>query len=255
MRHHTTTPTFTRPLGLAALAAALLAPAAAPAHQIWLEQDKAGAKLFFGEFAENVRESSPGYLDKFPGPTGTHLTSKGEQPVALSKTASSFASTARIKKGETLIVQEPNYPVIERKAADKTTRTFWSPAARYVADFTAQQPKLTLDVVPTGKTGEFQVTFRGQPLPKAEIGIVAVSGWGQEARTDDEGKVSFSLPWKGPYLVSIRHVDSTPGARPPAEGKPAEKYDLASFTTTLSFVTPSGLPSPPAPKPPARPEK
>ncbi len=243
---------LTRPLGLLAATLVLLGPAAAPAHQIWLEQDKAGAKLYFGEFAENVRESSPGYLDKFPGPTGTHLTGKGEQPVTLAKTASSFSSEARIKKGETLVVQEPNYPVIERKAGEKTTRTFWSPAARYITDFTAQQPKLTLDVVPTGKVGEFQVVFRGQPLPKAEIGIKAASGWGQEGHTDEQGKISFNLPWKGSYLVAIRHVDNTPGQRPAAAGKPEEKYDLASYTTTLSFVRPSGLPSPPAPKPPAR---
>ena len=247
--------TTIRTPGLAALALALLAPSVASAHQIWLEQDKGGAKLYFGEFAQNVREASPGYLDKFPGPTGTRLSGKGEEAVTLSKTATSFTVPAKVGKGETLIAQEPNYPVIERKAGDKTTRTFWNPAARYIADFSPQPPRLTLDIVPTGKPGEFQVVFRGQPLPKAEIGIVAVSGWGQEGHTDEQGKVSFPLPWKGPYLVSIRHVDSTPGKRPAVAGKPEEKYDLASFTTTLSFVTPAGLPSPPAPKPPARSEK
>jgi uncharacterized GH25 family protein len=246
-----TRPTFLA-LASAIAAAVLLGPAPAAAHQIWLEQDRSGAKLYFGEFAQNVRETSPGYLDKFPAPTGIHLTAKGEQALTLSKTASSFAIPAQVKKGETLIAQEPNYPVIERKAGDKTTRTFWSPAARYIADFSAQPAKLTLDIVPTGKTGEFQVTFRGQPLPKAEIAIAAMSGWGQEGHTDAQGRISFPLPWKGAYLVSLRHVDNTPGQRPAAAGKPEEKYDVASFTTTLSFVTPSGLPSPPAPKPPAR---
>jgi uncharacterized GH25 family protein len=236
---------------LAASAALLvLVPAAAPAHQIWIEADKNGAKLYFGEFAENVRESSPGYLDKFPGPTGAHLSSKGEEKLSLSKTATAFVMPARVKKGESVIAEETNYPVMERKEGAKTTRTFWTPAARYVADFTAQQPRLTLDIVPTGKPGEVQVVYRGQPLTKAEIAIVAASGWGLEKRTDEQGKASFPLPWKGSYLVKVRHVENTPGKRPAGPGQPESTYDAASFATTLSFAMPSGLASPPAPTPP-----
>jgi uncharacterized GH25 family protein len=241
-----------RPLGFVALALVLLAPGGVAAHQIWIEQGPGGAKLYFGEFAQNVRESSPGYLDKFPGPTGTHLSKKGEETLSLSKTATGFAIPARVRKGETVIAQEANYPVLERKEGDKPTRTFWTPAARYIADFSAQEPKLTLDIVPTGKTGEFQVVYRDKPLPKAEIGIVAASGWGQEAMTDEQGRASFALPWKGSYLVKVRHVEKVPGKRPGGPGKPEETYDAASFATTLSFVTLSGLPSPPAPRPPAK---
>jgi uncharacterized GH25 family protein len=243
------------PTPLAVSALILLAPAGAFAHQIWIEQGPKEAKLYFGEFAENVRESSPGYLDKFPGPTGTYLSKKGEEPVVLSKTPTGFVIPTRVRKGETIIAQEANYPVLERKEGDQTTRTFWTPAARYIVDFSPQQAKLTLDIVPTGKTGEFQVVYRGQPLPKAEIGIVAASGWGQEGVTDEQGKVSFPLPWKGTYLVKVRHVEKVPGKRPGGPGKPEEMYDAASFGTTLSFATSSGLPSPPAPTPPAKPSK
>jgi uncharacterized GH25 family protein len=240
---------------LAVLALLLVVPAAASAHQIWIEQDKSGAKLYFGEFAENVRESSPGYLDKFPGPTAMHLSGKGEEKLSLSKTAAAFVMPARVRKGESVIAEEANYPVLERKEGEKTTRTFWTPAARYVADFTAQPPKLTLDIVPTGKPGEVQVVYRGQPMPKAEIGIVAASGWSLDKQTDEQGKVSFPLPWKGSYLVKVRHVENVSGKRPGRSGQPEVKYDAASFATTLSFVTPTGLPSPPAPMPPPRPSK
>jgi hypothetical protein len=71
--------------------------------------------------------------------------------------------------------------------------------------------------------------------------------------TDDKGKVSFRLPWKGNYALLVRHKDPTPGKRKTAQGT-EEAYDAASFATTLTFATSSGLPSPPAP-PPAPPNK
>ena len=37
----------------------------ASAHHLWLEADGQGAKLYFGEFEENLREASPGLLDRF----------------------------------------------------------------------------------------------------------------------------------------------------------------------------------------------
>jgi hypothetical protein len=89
------------------------------------------------------------------------------------------------------------------------------------------------------------VTFRGKPLSAAKVGIVAASGGGREAETDSEGKVSFALPWKSGYLVKVHHVDATPGKRKTSSGE--EAYDATSFSTTLSFVTPSGLPAPPPP--------
>lgn len=55
------------------LKAALLAAASATAvttahaHQVWLESAGGQARLHFGEFNENLRETSPGSLDKFKG--------------------------------------------------------------------------------------------------------------------------------------------------------------------------------------------
>jgi uncharacterized GH25 family protein len=243
----------TRPATLPVTAAALLllaAPGSAAAHHIWLEPDGKSVRLCFGEFADNIRESSPGYLDKFPGPSGTHLSSKGEAKLTLTKTASAFTIPARVGKGESIIVEEANYPVLERKQGDKTTRTFWTPAARYITDFSAQAPRLALDIVPTGKTGEVQVVFRGKPLPKAEVEIVAPSGWALQKNSDDQGKVSFPIPWKGAYVVKVRQVENQPGKRPAAAGQPEAAYDGASLTTSLTFISATGMASPPPP--PAR---
>jgi len=131
-------------------------------------------------------------------------------------------------------------------------RSSWTPAARYSSDLKAAAPALTLDVLPTGKAGEFKVVYKGQPLAKASVSITLESGWSREGSTDADGKVTFSLPWKSAYAVLVRHQDTTPGARRGVSGE--ERFDVASFGTTLSFVTQTGLPAPPA-SPPAPPNK
>jgi hypothetical protein len=253
------------------LALALLAPAGAGAHGVWLEQDRKQATLYFGEFGDNLREASPGLLDKFVQPTAVLLSTAGERPVPVAKTAAGFVLEARAGKGESLIAQELNYPTLERKpAADgaaggagagaktagakapgggvaKPVRTAWTPAARLVPDLAARPARLALDIVPTGPgqgAGEFQVVYQGKPLPRAKVEILTPSGWGREESSDDDGKVKFTLPWKGAYLIKVHHVDSTPGERVTTRGK--EPYDVASYSTALSFVTPSGLPAPAA---------
>jgi uncharacterized GH25 family protein len=229
---------------LITLAASVFATPAA-AHQVWLEPAKDGARLYFGEFGDNLHEVSPGYLDKLSRPTATLLAASGEKPLEISKQRDAFVISGRPGKGEALIVVDQEYPVSESKEGEKAVRSVWTPAARFAGSLSAQSPKLTLDVVPTGTAGEFQVFFRGKPLPSAEVALTAVSGWSREEKSDAAGKVRFTLPWKGTYALLVRHRDDAPGSRPAAKG--TETFDRSSFGTTLTFVTTEGLPSPPAP--------
>jgi uncharacterized GH25 family protein len=231
----------------------LLLASAAQAHQVWLEQDAAGAKLYFGEFGDNLHEVSPGYLDKLTQVSATVLSSKGERALESKKDRDAITISGRASKGESVVAVDLAYPLLENKDGGKTVRTAWTPAARFVPELGPQSPKLVLDVVPTNGSGEFQVVYRGAPLAKAEVSLVAVSGWSLSGTTDDKGKVSFRLPWKGTYALLVRHKDPTPGKRKNAQGAD-EAYDAASFGTTLTFATSTGLPSPPAP-PAAPPNK
>lgn len=233
-------------LAAVALAAAAIA---AQAHQVWLEQDAKAAKLYFGEFGENLREASPGLLDKFSGPTVQRLSPKGDGTASVSKTPNGFAIATRAGKGESIVAEDVTYPLSERKEGDRTIRTAYMPAARLVTDFTQQSPKLALDLVPTGKTGrdgtEFQAFYKGQPLPKAKVVLVNVSGWGQEHHTGEDGKLSVKLPWRGTYVLELSHRDTTGGERGSTDK--AEKWDRANFVTSLTVQQPSGLPTLPTP--------
>jgi uncharacterized GH25 family protein len=218
----------------------------ARAHQVWLEQGAAGATLYFGEFGDNLHEASPGFLDKVTLLNAAVLSPQGEKAVASKKGRDGITIAGRAEKGESMVAVDLAYPLIESKVGAKTVRTAWTPAARYVAELGPQTPKLVLDVVPTNATGEFQVVYRGVPLPKVEVSLVAVSGWSLTGSTNDQGKVSFRLPWKGTYALLARHKDPAPGKRKNAQGAD-EPFDAASFATTLTFATRNGLPSPPAP--------
>ncbi|MES2283372.1 MAG: DUF4198 domain-containing protein [Pseudomonadota bacterium] len=230
----------------------LLSLGTAGAHQAWLEQNAKEATLYFGEFGENLRETSPGLLDKFVQPVAQKISAKGNAPLAVAKSANGFPISGRAAKGESIVAEEPGYPVSERKDGDKVTRSIYVPAARLVTDFSQQAPVLTLDLVPTGQpvkgAVEVQAFYKGQPLPKAKVVIVTSAGWSQEHRTDAQGKLTAALPWKGTYVLELTHNDTTGGERN------AEKYHRASYVTSLTLPQTAGLGALPA-SPPATPNK
>jgi len=226
---------------LLACAAALAAAGAASAHQVWIEQDAGGARLFFGEYGENLREVSPGLLDKFGKPSARKATAKAADNALLAKTPTAFSIPMRAEKGESLVAEDAAYPMWDIKTGG---RGMYLPAARLVTDLTPQEPVLTLDLVPvagsTADTAVLQAFFQGKPLPKAKVAVVTASGWAQEHHTDADGKLSVSLPWSGTYVMEVGH-EGPAGAR--ADG---EKFVKASYVTSLTVTREAGLPPLPA---------
>lgn len=231
--------------------AVLVLAGQAHAHQVWIEQDARGAKLYFGEFGENLREASPGRLDRFVNPVAHKQAAQGMQPLHAVKTANGFALSARAAKGESLLAEEPVFPIAERRDGDKTVRSLYVPAARLVTGHGRLEPKLTLDLVPTGQPGkdgmEVQAFYMGQPLPKAKVAVATPSGWTQEHRADEQGKLTVKLPWKGRYVLELKHTGG-------AGERAGEQYDRASYVTSLTTTQHRGLPALPA-APQASPNK
>lgn len=229
--------------GIVALAAVSLSFAVpASAHHIWLEVDGQGGKIYFGEFGENLREASPGTLDKLQ-PQAKAVSSSGERPLTVQKSADAYVATGRIDGGDSIVAEDVRWPSFERKRDNKTG--IYMPAARFVPDRTPRAAALTLDIVPAGGD-KFQVVFKGKPLAKAKVVVVTPSGWGREEHTGADGEFEVKLPWRGAYVFEVHHDDNAPGKR----GEQA--YDFANYVTTLTVVQPQGiepLPAPPAAKP------
>lgn len=239
--------------GACCLAGALLAwlPTGVSAHQVWIEQDAQGARLHFGEYGMNLKEASPGYLDKLKEPTAWLRSPSGKRALTLAKRSRGLHFANKAGPGQALIVEGRTYPLLEGHG-DKPKSTRWTPAARYVSDLSLQTtPELTLDILPTEKPGEFQIFFRNQPLSGSEVTLTAANGWVLQATSNDSGKVQFRLPWRSGYVVHTRHREDKPGERTIAKGK-KEAFDSASFSTSLSFDIRAGLTPPPRPvaKPP-----
>jgi hypothetical protein len=229
-----------------AIAASLLAlaPVAVSAHHLWVESSEAGTHVYFGEFGENLREVSPGRLDRLQ-PEAKAISATGEQALSVDKSPTGFVVTGKIDKGDSVIAADLRSPVQVRTRDGVTTRSAYRPAARFVPDLAPRKPALELDVVPAGD-GKFQVFFKGKPLAKNKVEVIAASGWVREERTGEDGVVAVALPWRGAYVIEVHYTDKTPGK----QGDDA--YDLANYVTTLAIMQPQGLEPPPAP-PPAKP--
>ena len=223
------------------LAATLLAlSGAAHAHQIWIEQPAGqAASIRFGEFGDNLREVSPGLLDKFGTPTATLLAPAGDKTANGVKTASGFQLPFTLGERDALVAEDARYPLRTFKRGDAEVTSRYYPAARWVSDFTTQQPRLTLDLVPAGQPGAFKAYYQGKPLPKAKVALVTQSGWAKEGRTDDQGLVTFDMPWKGMYVAEIAHTDAQPGERQGASG--VEKFTTTSHVTSVTYVKRDGI--------------
>jgi uncharacterized GH25 family protein len=209
---------------------------AAQAHQIWLEQPAGqSAVIRFGEFGDNLREASPGLLDKFVKPTGTLVSAKGDKVGDGTKTGNGFTLPFQAGQGEAIVAEDASYPLYTMKQGEKEVKNWYHPAARLITGFTAQAPKLAFDIVPTGTPGEFKLYLKGQALPKTKVSLVTQSGWSKEGRTNAEGVVKFDMPWHGIYVAEASHTDRTPGERG------GDKYDGVSYVTTLTYVKADGV--------------
>lgn len=212
----------------------------AQAHQIWIEQPAGqGAVVRFGEFGDNLRETSPGALDKLGAPTAILIAKQGRKTADGNKTHDGYTLPFAASKGETIIAEAARYPLYSYKKDGKELTNRWLPAARLITGFAAQDPKLTLDLVPTGQPGEFKLTFEGKALPKTKVTLMTQSGWGKDKYTDEQGVVKFDMPWKGTYVAEVSHDAYKPGERQGANGP--EKYDGVNYVTSLTYVKPDGV--------------
>lgn len=209
----------------AAVIAGSLLNQGAWAHALWLEgagpgaSSTAGTKLYFGEYAENLREPSPGRLDSIIEPTVTVVDAKGEaKQVAARREGNHFA----ISGTGTVLVQALKQPIREPQAEKP------GPAQRrFLYARLGKGGSLPLDIHNDGD--KLRLSFSGKPVAKAEVIVIAPNGWEKHLKTDDNGETVFSLPEPGLYVIEVTHELNKPGE---FEGKP---YTMEVHRTTLSL--------------------
>lgn len=220
----------------------MLSPVAASADALWLEIGPAGMELVHGDFGENQRDGLLGRLERVPGAKA--FGPSGEQSLKLEKRGAGYLLRG-LSVDANAVVAEQAW-IVERKQDDKAVRTLNRLAARYAADLNEQRPVIPLDIVPTGKSGQFRILYDGQPLPNAQATVATEAGWKRDVRTDQAGEVEIVLPWKGVYVIEVAVADNSPGVMGP------EAYDGMRLVTTLAFRVGTGMDGPPRPAATAR---
>jgi hypothetical protein len=200
------------------------------AHFVWLERDGDGpARAYFGEWIDDIREKTGGLLDRFKSPRAFLGASNELLPVKRNDNNLEFAAKGR---GDVRFV-DSSVPQREDKEKGGTTKTiYYARAGRSETAF-----KLDLELVPTvAESNTFVLTFRGAPLAKTELTIIAPPKWERTFITDEQGRVMVKTPWAGRYVVEVTHFEEKPG------DSSGEKFDRTRHISSLSFVQQGGSP-------------
>ena len=62
-----------------------------------------------------------------------------------------------------------------------------------------------------GKETKLQVLYKAEPLPDNELKVYVADLWSKALHTDDNGQVSFELPWDTKYIVETTIKEEVPG--------------------------------------------
>src|ERR1044072_2320723 len=126
------------------------------AHSIWVEREGDGARIYFGEFDENLREASPGLLDRLKPEA---KVAGSDKALKVDRQAGFFAVAGAMGKDDSIVAE--NVAITERRG-DKPTKALNKLGARYIADFKEQATANTLDTVPARQPGLFKVFYHGK---------------------------------------------------------------------------------------------
>jgi uncharacterized GH25 family protein len=209
------------------LLAALLLTHPAQAHYVWLERDGEGpARVYFGEWIDDIREKSGGLLDRIKEPRVFLGASNDTLPV---KRHENNLEVAVKGQGDLRLVDSSMAPREDKEKGGTTKTTYYARAGR-----SETSVKLDLEIVPIKANGnQFIVLFGGAPLAKAEVTVAAPPKWEKRLTTDDQGRITVPAPWAGRYVLEVTHFEENQGS---------EKASRTRHISSLSFVQQDGIP-------------
>lgn len=199
------------------LALALALGGAAHAHFVWLEPATGGeAKAYFGEWADDLRETEAGHLKLVSAPAA--VAADGTRTPAT-RANDHFAVKAGASGDARLVGAYVNDKGVASLYQARTGRT------ETVA-------RLPLELVPAAAgSNTFTLQLNGKPLPEAKVVVFGPPKWEKSLRTDKSGQVTLPTPWPGQYVVEVNHTDKDAGGE--WDGK---RYTQTRHVATLSFI-------------------
>jgi hypothetical protein len=179
-------------------------------HSVYFEPNESGQLIIrFGEFGDDYEES-PGFLDSLDCVYIWKTNVEGDvQALRSSKKRQGFD----IDADDTYSVCAQSGFVIMTRGSSPSRKPYFY--ARWISDFSQKaQPKLNLDLVPTGEPGVVRAFFRNKPLGGVVATLYTPDANDQELESDGEGFIRFETKPKevGLYMLKIgRYREALPG--------------------------------------------
>lgn len=206
----------------------LLVVLPANAHYIWLEPSAKQANMYFGEYAEDLREVTGGRLDSIAAPEASLLKAGKLVPVAYTRQANHLELA--VAGNQPVVIQD-----VKMKVKDLRKYNIGIVKPMYYARFATAETEaasgLDFDIQPLA-AGKVKVSLHGKPLAKAKLEIIAPNQWMQELETNEAGEVAVKTPWPGLYVVHVVYVEQAQGTYD------GEAYEGIRHVGTLSFIKP-----------------
>lgn len=219
--------------------------APAQAHFMWIETGGSAVPgkeyplaVYFGEYAEFLREESGGRLDTLDGVVLRVVDPRLKQiDIPLTKEQNRFSGVlSSCLPGRYAVMAYQRQAAVQDltkhdmgivKPMFYARSEFLCYADGRVGERQpSPQPELDLEVLPlshgldlahkvlesrVGGEVVVQVLYKGQPLPFRQVLVHAPIGWDKELHTDAQGIAAFSPAWAGRYVVEVEYQDKTPG--------------------------------------------
>lgn len=207
---------------------AVLFPLTVSAHSIWIEREEQGdARVYFGEWLNNEREKTGEALDKIQSTRA--FSEDASKLLSVTRESDHIKIASAGQSGDIRFVEDGLKPREDKAGKGFSRSVYYARVGR--SDI---EPRMDFELVPVAINGnEFTLLFGGHSVPDTKVNLASSHGWEKSFKTDSEGRVTFSLPWKGQYLAQASHVDENPGE------KDGQAYDRTRHVATLFFTTDS----------------
>ncbi|MDD7887762.1 DUF4198 domain-containing protein [Flavivirga sp. 57AJ16] len=200
------------------------------AHYLWIETNPNGTigkeqevKVYYGEYTYGVIEEVKG--EAFPKVKDFKLwvvdAAGNKTQIKVTPTENYYLGTfTPDSKGTyTIILNNDKIDVIDYTQYDfGIFKTHYHAVAKVNVGNAGGQTRvlnskgITLkDVSENKKEIKLQVLYKNKPLAKNEVKIYVSDLWSKTLETDDNGLVSFKLPWETKYIIETTTKEEVPG--------------------------------------------
>lgn len=200
------------------------------AHYLWVETNPTGhigkeqlIKVHFGEYTYGVIEKVNGDAFKNVNQFDLWVVDAQGNKTALKTTAQDDYYLAKFTPKAngtfTVILNNNKIDVIDYTQYDfGIFKTHYHSTAKFQVGKNSNETValndsgiVVKDVSKNKNEVKLQVLFKNEPLAKNELKVFVSDLWSKTLETDENGYVSFKLPWETKYIIETTKKEEVPG--------------------------------------------